>query len=181
MHAMYDSFGVLKSETNNAVDLIFGNHGKPLDEVTGLQNNLERWLDAYLAQWISEDPINVHSGDFNFRRYVLNSPLQHVDPDGLTAVGHHWIPISILLEFKDKMTRPALEVGMGSYSGPTNPSHLNDTYGGVSHPEYSKIVKQQIKDYMEEHRIKKLTPKQIKELSDKFEGTCLPPDWASAL
>jgi len=39
-HRIYDSFGNLKSETNSAVDCLFGYTGCMLDETTGLQNNM---------------------------------------------------------------------------------------------------------------------------------------------
>ena len=42
-HRTYNSFGKLVSETNAAVDLIFGYTGKQLDDATGLQHNLFRW------------------------------------------------------------------------------------------------------------------------------------------
>lgn len=36
-------------------------------------------------------------------------------------------------------------MGMGAYSGRTEPPHLFGTYGGVSHAEYNKIVKEELK------------------------------------
>jgi hypothetical protein len=44
-HRNYDSFGNLTSETNAAVDFLFGYTGRAFDESTGLQNNLNRWYD----------------------------------------------------------------------------------------------------------------------------------------
>jgi RHS repeat-associated protein len=82
-HRRYDAFGKLISETNTGVDLIYGFTGKQLDEATGLQHNLNRWYDAALGQWMSEDPIGFDAGDANVRRYVLARVTQLTDPSGL--------------------------------------------------------------------------------------------------
>ena len=81
-HRVYDSFGNLKSETNSAVDCLFGYTGRMLDEATGLQNNLNRWYDAKVGRWVSEDPIGFWGGDANLYRYVGNTPLRYTDPAG---------------------------------------------------------------------------------------------------
>jgi len=44
-HRVFDAFGNLTSETNSAVDHLFAFTGRPWDEDTGLQNNLNRWYD----------------------------------------------------------------------------------------------------------------------------------------
>jgi RHS repeat-associated protein len=82
-HRRYDSYGNLTSETNAAVDQLFGFTGRALDESTGLQNNLNRWYDPLTGRWISEDPIGFAAGDMNLYRYVENSTLDFVDPEGL--------------------------------------------------------------------------------------------------
>jgi len=63
--------------------ILFGYTGKQLDEATSLQHNLNRWYDARLGQWISEDPIGFAAGDENVRRYVGNLILLTSDPSGL--------------------------------------------------------------------------------------------------
>lgn len=82
-HRRYDSFGNLISESNAAVDLLFGFTGRPYDEASDLQNNLHRWYDPVVGQWVSEDPIGFAAGDANTARYVENSPNDLVDPTGL--------------------------------------------------------------------------------------------------
>ncbi len=57
--------------------------GRMFDTATGLQNNLNRWYDAKVGRWISEDPIGFAAGDANIYRYVGNSPTNYVDPSGL--------------------------------------------------------------------------------------------------
>jgi RHS repeat-associated protein len=82
-HRRYDSTGKRISETNASVDLVFGYTGKLLDETTGLQNNLNRWLDPATGRWISQDPIGFAAGDANLYRYVGNKVSTLVDPYGL--------------------------------------------------------------------------------------------------
>jgi RHS repeat-associated protein len=82
-HRRYDAFGRRVSETNAAVDLIFGYTGKLFDETTRLQNNLNRWYDSSTGRWISQDPIGFNAGDANLYRYVGNHPTYATDPSGL--------------------------------------------------------------------------------------------------
>ena len=48
-----------------------------------MQNNLNRWYDAAIGQWLSEDPIGFRAGDANLSRYLKNKPLTLRDPSGL--------------------------------------------------------------------------------------------------
>jgi len=61
------------------------------------------------------------------------------------------------------LTDEALEYAMGSYSGPTDPSHNHGTYGGVSHHQYNQDVKKELKKFMEHRKIEKMTAKQMEE------------------
>lgn len=82
-HIRYNSFGQVISETNSAIELLFGFTSRPFDDSTSLQINLNRWYDAALGQWASEDPIGFLAGDENLRGYVSNSSLTFIDPLGL--------------------------------------------------------------------------------------------------
>ncbi len=82
-HLVYDAFGNVTSETNPAVDSLFLFTARPFDADTGLQNNLNRWYDAAVGRWLSEDPIGFAAGDGNLYRYVHNSPTFATDPIGL--------------------------------------------------------------------------------------------------
>jgi RHS repeat-associated protein len=82
-HLRYDSFGNLISESQPWTGhLLFGYTGRLFDEVTGLQNNLNRWYDAKTGQWMSEDPIAFAAHDPNIRRYAANQVTNATDPDG---------------------------------------------------------------------------------------------------
>ena len=83
-HITYDAYGNITNTP--AVDILFGFTGRLFDEDTGLQNNLNRWYDAKVGRWLSEDPIGYRGGDFNLYRYVGNSPLARTDPMGLKQV-----------------------------------------------------------------------------------------------
>jgi RHS repeat-associated protein len=82
-HRVFDSYGNLTSQTNSAVDCLFGYTGRAYDNATGLQNNLNRWYDSKTGGWISTDPIGFGGGDANLYRYVGNSPTNASDPTGL--------------------------------------------------------------------------------------------------
>jgi RHS repeat-associated protein len=79
----YDAYGNVTSESNSAVDTLFGYTGRMFDDDTALQNNLNRWYDSVVGVWLSTDPDGFAAGDPNLYRYVGNSPGDLVDPDGL--------------------------------------------------------------------------------------------------
>jgi RHS repeat-associated protein len=79
-HRVYTAFGAPVNPW--AADTIFGFQGKLFDEAVGT-NHLHRWLDNWLAQWLSEDPAGFSAGDPNLRRAMGNDPVDRIDPDGL--------------------------------------------------------------------------------------------------
>jgi RHS repeat-associated protein len=99
LHREFDAFGKILAETYYNPDgtvaqpdwfgfttLAFAYTGRPIDETTGMQNNLNRWYDPNVGRWLSEDPIGFVAGDPNLYRYVGNSPTSKTDPSGLTWV-----------------------------------------------------------------------------------------------
>ncbi len=96
-HLIYDAFGKVTSETNpTTAEVFFCDYysllvsnglllftGRPFDSDTQLQNNLNRWYDASVGRWLSEDPIGFAAGDENLYRYVGNGVLTLEDPTGL--------------------------------------------------------------------------------------------------
>jgi RHS repeat-associated protein len=95
-HRVFNAFGELTSETNVAIDHLFAFTGRALDESTGLQNNLNRWYDAEVGRWLSQDPIGFDAGDANLYRYVGNDSLSVTDPSGLQE-GTFWRRIGTFL------------------------------------------------------------------------------------
>ncbi len=84
-HRTFDAYGNLQSQTNPAVDCLFAYTGRPLDQATGLQNNLHRWYDAATGRWMSEDPIGFEGRDGNLYGYVGNGPTNMTDSTGTTV------------------------------------------------------------------------------------------------
>ncbi|GAB6184550.1 hypothetical protein JCM17478_00520 [Thermopirellula anaerolimosa] len=90
-HLVYDAFGRVTSESNPAVDSLFLFTARPLDADTGLQNNLNRWYDAAVGRWLSEDPIGFDAGDPSLVRYTRNRPTEIMDPFGwVECPGVNW-------------------------------------------------------------------------------------------
>jgi RHS repeat-associated protein len=102
-HRVYDAFGKVTSEINpsspstEAVDEFFSFTGRFYDEASQLQNNLHRWYDPLLHQWLSEDPEGFDAGDANTRRYVGNDPVNNVDPDGREPISLTILGIGALI------------------------------------------------------------------------------------
>ena len=92
-HRVFDTFGNLKSQTNAAVDCLFGFTGRPTDTASGLQNNLNRWYDAKVGRWASEDPKGFAAGQTNLYVYCGNSPTNATDPSGLFTGPNHSSPL----------------------------------------------------------------------------------------
>ena len=75
--------------------------GRPFDSDTQLQNNLNRWYDARVGRWLSEDPIGFSGGDGNLYRYVGNAAIFVRDPTALSSLPNLsdlWEPIIKMAE-----------------------------------------------------------------------------------
>ena len=81
-HIVYNSFGLVTSETNPAEEFRFGYTGRELDPETGLLYYRTRYYDPGTGRFMSEDTIGFAGGDANLYRYVGNSPTNFIDPDG---------------------------------------------------------------------------------------------------
>jgi RHS repeat-associated protein len=89
--AMFDHTGHVESSGDYAP---FGNTGAPPVDSTlaftgresyfGLYYLRNRWYSPDLGRFQEPDPIGLAGGDVNIYRYVGNSPLNWVDPDGLS-------------------------------------------------------------------------------------------------
>jgi RHS repeat-associated protein len=82
-HLEYNSFGKIISATKNDSSLQFAYTGKLTDKVSELQWNINRWYDAKVGRWVSEDPIGFGGDDVNVVRYANNSSINNIDADGL--------------------------------------------------------------------------------------------------
>jgi RHS repeat-associated protein len=84
-------------ETNNP----YAYTGRELD-TDELYYYRARYYDPQIERFLGEDPIGFDSRDFNFYRYVANSPMNLNDPTGLCN-GFQWLfsPIDCLKEYVD--------------------------------------------------------------------------------
>jgi len=78
----YDEFGVVMTDTNPGFQP-FGYAGGLYDKDTGLVRFGARDYDAQTGRWTVKDPILFAGGDTNLYGYVLNDPINFLDPDGL--------------------------------------------------------------------------------------------------
>lgn len=88
-HRTFDSFGNLLAE-GVGPSCVLAYTARPLDPATGLQNNLNRWYDAAVGRWLSEDPIGFEGGDDNLYRYCGNEPVSFLDSSGLYGQDVHF-------------------------------------------------------------------------------------------
>jgi RHS repeat-associated protein len=87
-HRVFDAFGK-ETYSTAGPDSIMGFTGKPFDEDTGLQNNINRWYEAGTGKWLSEDPIGYRGG-INLYEYVGDRPTSKTDPTGLRTKDENW-------------------------------------------------------------------------------------------
>jgi RHS repeat-associated protein len=78
----YDSYGNLH-DRQNRVKQPYTYTGREYDRETGLYYYRARYYDAQIGRFITKDPIGFAGGDVNLYGYVLNNPINLVDPWGL--------------------------------------------------------------------------------------------------
>ena len=76
----YDEFGVVTNDTSPGTTP-FGFAGGLYDGDTGLVRFGARDYDASAGRWMSKDPLRF-GGGMNLYGYVVNDPVDHLDPDG---------------------------------------------------------------------------------------------------
>ncbi len=81
----YDPFGRVLSDTRPGFQP-FGFAGGLTDPDTGLVRFGARDYDPETGCWTSKDPIGFAGGDTNLYGYVLNDPVNLVDPEGLASL-----------------------------------------------------------------------------------------------
>jgi RHS repeat-associated protein len=83
----YDSFGNIIADTNEAFEIPFGFAGGLHDRDTGLVKFGVRDYDPDVGRWTAKDPIFFAGGDTDLYGYVLNDPINLIDPIGLKVYG----------------------------------------------------------------------------------------------
>ncbi len=84
----YDAFGNLLSDSNPDFSMPFGFAGGLYDTDTGLARFGYRDYDPETGRWTAKDPIGFAGGDTDLYGYVLNDPVNLIDPEGLASA---WI------------------------------------------------------------------------------------------
>jgi RHS repeat-associated protein len=84
---VYDSYGYVVSDSNPSFDVPFGFAGGLFDADTGLVRFGARDYDPEIGRWTAKDPILFAGGDTDLYGYVLNDPVNLVDPMGLVNWG----------------------------------------------------------------------------------------------
>ncbi|NJD69712.1 MAG: PKD domain-containing protein [candidate division NC10 bacterium] len=85
----YDEFGNVLTDTHPGFQP-FGFAGGLYDPDTGLVRFGARDYDAGTGRWTAKDPIRFKGGDTNLYGYVLNDPVNFVDPNGQFAFHLHF-------------------------------------------------------------------------------------------
>ncbi|MDH5528069.1 MAG: RHS repeat-associated core domain-containing protein [Nitrospirota bacterium] len=78
----YDAFGNVIFDSNPGFQP-FGFAGGIYDSDTKLTRFGARDYDAEMGRWTAKDPIRFDGGDANLYGYVLNDPVNRMDPAGL--------------------------------------------------------------------------------------------------
>lgn len=78
----YDEFGKVLANTNPTYQP-FGFAGGVYLRLPGLVKFGERYYDPETGRWTSKDPIGFGGGDTNLYGYVMNDPINLIDPSGL--------------------------------------------------------------------------------------------------
>ncbi|MBI4764608.1 MAG: carboxypeptidase regulatory-like domain-containing protein [Deltaproteobacteria bacterium] len=93
----YDSFGSIISDTNPALRVPLGFAGGLHDRDTNFVRFGARDYDPSIGKWTAKDPIDFDGGDTNLYGYVLNDPVNWVDPVGLfcgSGITEYFVPDS---------------------------------------------------------------------------------------
>ncbi|MBE0515699.1 RHS repeat-associated core domain-containing protein, partial [Sulfurimonas sp.] len=77
---VYDTFGNIYEDSNPELKVPFGFAGGLYDEDTRLTRFGYRDYDAETGKWTAKDPIGFDGGDTNLYGYVLNDPVNLIDP-----------------------------------------------------------------------------------------------------
>jgi RHS repeat-associated protein len=125
--------------------------GGRYDPATGYYHFGARDYSPRLSSWLEQDPLGLGAGDPNVYPMEGNNPTNEVDPLGLWPVGHHYLPVSVLTdpEISRRISVAARNLALGTFTGPTTPAHGGGTYGGITHPQYSREVRRLLLEYMD--------------------------------
>ena len=91
-HRSYDTYGNLKSQTNAAVDCLFGFAGLAFDRASETYRSATRRYAPLAGRWLEKDWIAFNGGDTNTSRYCGDSPTNATDPSGTASISDGTYP-----------------------------------------------------------------------------------------
>ncbi len=91
-HISYGAFGSIRAETNPSAGSQFKFDGIQYDTITGLYNDWHRNYDSTIGQFITFDPTQFRSGEFDLYKFSLNSPVNFIDLNGYNIQISHYTP-----------------------------------------------------------------------------------------
>jgi RHS repeat-associated protein len=124
----YDSFGNILDDSNPSYEIPFGFAGGLHDRDINLVRFGYRDYDPDVGRWTAKDPILFAGGDTDLYGYVLNNPINAIDPLGLEMYRHGYAPKpfgqqvgelgNLLKPSLGKVDPGALKPGADSTTGP---------------------------------------------------------------
>lgn len=90
----YDSFGNIIADSNPTFTVPLGFAGGLHDRDTGLVRFGARDYDPAIGRWTAKDPLDFGGGDTNLYGYVMNDPINFIDPSGLDGESLLWDNLS---------------------------------------------------------------------------------------
>ncbi|MDY6823658.1 MAG: RHS repeat-associated core domain-containing protein [Thermodesulfobacteriota bacterium] len=111
----YDAHGYILNDTNPGFDLPFGFAGGLHDRDTGLVRFGYRDYDPDTGRWTAKDPIGFAGGDSDLYGYVLNDPVNLVDPQGLMSSLPKWMLKKALKQIGKKIGKDGPSGGEIAY------------------------------------------------------------------
>ena len=124
----YDSFGNIINDTDPSFDMPFGFAGGLHDKDTGLVQFGYRDYDPDIGRWTAKDPILFAGGDTDLYGYVLNDPVNWIDPWGLFV--NHLFEDKLPSWLRDKRSDAERESAHQKYNEDIK-NRLNDTWPPV--------------------------------------------------
>jgi RHS repeat-associated protein len=159
----YDEFGNVLLDTNPGFQP-FGFAGGMYDPHTQLTRFGARDYDAETGRWTAKDPIRFAGGDSNLYGYVLNDPVNDIDPSGasgglakiLERIGKIFEIAEGLLEGAKAIWEVDKATAKKDYDyWKEFGEHLYPRFEGVNWDEYGKNFEEAWKKYVEEKLKKK--------------------------
>ncbi len=106
----YDTFGNVISDSNESFTVPFGFAGGLHDRDTDLVRFGYRDYMPEIGKWTAKDPILFAGGDTNLYGYVLNDPVNFIDPLGLQGRAGHMSWMSNAMSVNYRSPGPARKI-----------------------------------------------------------------------